>query len=66
MKTPTKGITVAKVRVTLKIEVNVDLDSIPGAFHTSESAQKIVEAILQTTLTERIPHYNPMVIASKI
>jgi len=48
-------------RVILTVHVDVDLDSIPGAFHTQESAQKIVENILQDTLNSRIPHYNPAV-----
>lgn len=33
----------------------VDLDAVPGAFHTQESAQQNVQAIL----TNSIPHYNP-------
>lgn len=41
----------------IKLEVYVDLDSIPGAFHTTESARDFVEAILK----QRIPHYNPTV-----
>ena len=33
----------------------VDLDSVPGAFHTHESAQANVQAILERS----IPHYKP-------
>lgn len=42
------------------LEVAVDLDALPGAFHTSESAQEHVQAILLSS----IPHYNPVVIVS--
>ena len=48
-------------RVTLTISVNVDLDPVPGAFHTKESAHEIVAHILEDTLNTRIPHYNPSV-----
>ncbi len=41
----------------IKLEVTVDLDPIPGSFHTKESARDIVEA----TLIQRIGHYNPKV-----
>lgn len=37
--------------------VYVDLDRIPGAFYTLESARENVEGILKET----IGHYNPMV-----
>ena len=37
--------------------VTVDLDEIPGAFHTAESAKEIVQWILK----ERIGHYSPEV-----
>lgn len=33
----------------------VDLDAVPGAFHTHESAQANVQAILERS----IPHYSP-------
>lgn len=44
-------------RKRIKLVVWVDLDPIPGSFHTPESAKKNVEAILK----DYIPHYNPMV-----
>lgn len=53
---PTKGNIVAKNRI--KLEVLVDLDDMPGAFHTKEDAALRLEAILLT----RIPHYNPIVL----
>ncbi len=37
--------------------VYVDLDPVPGVFHTQESAQNALTHILR----ESIPHYNPMV-----
>lgn len=42
----------------IKLVVYVDLDPIPGAFHTKESAREIVEG----TLKQRIEHYNPQVV----
>jgi len=39
------------------LEVAVDLDELPGAFHTPESAQDHVQAMLHNM----IPHYNPVV-----
>ena len=42
-------------RITLEVEV--DLDAVPGAFHTPESAAHFVEIVLQTHLG----HYNPKV-----
>jgi hypothetical protein len=44
-------------RIKVKLIVEVELDIIPGAFHTPESAQACVQAIL----TSRISHYNPRV-----
>jgi len=38
--------------------VIVDLDPIPGAFHTEKSAKENVEAIL----LNNIPHYHPVVL----
>jgi hypothetical protein len=38
--------------------VIVDLDPIPGAFHTPEDAKERVEAMLLSN----IPHYSPVVI----
>lgn len=40
------------------LEVYVDLDRTPGAFHTPESAREQVERILK----EMIPHYEPRVL----
>ena len=40
------------------IEVVVDLDPVPGAFHTEEDARNAIEAILLS----RIGHYNPRVV----
>lgn len=37
--------------------IQVDLDSVPGAFHTPESAKKNIQAILDNA----IPHYEPRV-----
>lgn len=45
-------------RERIKIEIAVDLDPIPGAFHTKESAEDAVLAILLS----RIPHYDPVVL----
>lgn len=42
-------------RERVAIIVLVDLDPIPGAFHTMESAVNNVRGILE----DRIPHYNP-------
>lgn len=44
-------------RKRIKLEVYVDLDPVPGFFHSKESAQRAVRNILQ----DRIPHYNPTV-----
>lgn len=37
--------------------VYVDLDPVPGTFHSQESAQNSIRGIL----LRAIPHYNPMV-----
>lgn len=42
----------------IRIAIAVDLDPVPGDFHTVESAEKIV----QTILLDRLPHYNPVVL----
>lgn len=42
-------------RVTLTVEV--DLDPIPGAFHTIENAAEHVQRMLD----HAVPHYNPKV-----
>lgn len=39
----------------IKIIVEVNLDDVPGAFHTPENATAIVGAILKS----QISHYNP-------
>lgn len=44
-------------RQRIKLEVYVDLDPVPGTFHTKESAQNVVRSIL----AEMIGHYNPIV-----
>jgi hypothetical protein len=41
----------------VKLEVYVDLDPVPGAFHSVDSARNVVGDILQNS----IPHYNPTV-----
>lgn len=41
----------------IKLNVEVDLDPIPGTFHTAGQAHESVLYILK----ERIPHYNPEV-----
>ena len=41
----------------IKLEVRVDLDPVPGAFHSADSAREIVEDIL----CRSIPHYYPVV-----
>lgn len=42
-------------RVTLTVQV--DLDPVPGTFHTKESAVEQVQHILYSS----IPHYRPLV-----
>lgn len=44
-------------RERIKLEVYVDLDPVPGTFHSKESAQNTVRNILNSA----IPHYNPTV-----
>ena len=41
----------------IMLEVYVDLDPIPGEFHSKENARMVVQQILR----ERIPHYHPNV-----
>jgi hypothetical protein len=48
-------------RTRIKLEVYLDLDPVPGAFHTKESAQHHVK----TLLNGAIPHYNPRVLITK-
>ncbi len=42
-------------RKRVKLIVEVDLDPVPGAFHTKESAVFYVQSILMRS----IPHYDP-------
>lgn len=44
-------------RIRIKLEVEVDLDPLPGTFHTAESAREVVFSYL----TYVIPHYHPEV-----
>ena len=44
-------------KTRIKLAVYVDLDPVPGEFHTAESTQHHVRNLLQGA----IPHYNPMV-----
>lgn len=45
-------------RRRVKLEVELDLDPVPGTFHDEESAREQVEAMLRRT----VPHYNPTVL----
>lgn len=45
----------------IKLEVYVNLDPVPGTFHSKESARNVVDRILK----ESIPHYEPMVSIAK-
>jgi hypothetical protein len=42
-------------RTRVALLVWVDLDAVPGVFHTHESAQEHVQAVLERSLG----HYNP-------
>jgi hypothetical protein len=42
-------------RTRIKIAVFVDLDPVPGTFHSAESARKVIDYSLQSI----IGHYNP-------
>jgi hypothetical protein len=44
-------------RKRIKLEVYMDLDPVPGTFHTKESARNQIAAILN----QSIPWYNPIV-----
>ena len=46
----------------IRLDVFVDLDRIPGTFHTKESAAESVQSILE----DRIPHYNPNVVPTEV
>lgn len=48
-------------RERVLLEVLVDLDPVPGTFHTPESARDAVQAILLNS----VPHYTPVVIIAK-
>jgi len=41
----------------ISLTVMVDLDPVPGAFHTRASAEEHIQALLLST----IGHYNPVV-----
>lgn len=49
------------MRERIMLHIMVDLDPVPGAFHTEESARDCIEAML----LERIPHYTPVVVLSE-
>lgn len=44
-------------RTRIDLTLNVDLDPVPGAFHTPESAQEIIQAVLTAAMSQ----YNPVV-----
>lgn len=48
-------------RQRIMLSVMVDLDAMPGTFHTPESARDNVEAILLSS----IPHYDPVVVLNE-
>lgn len=48
-------------RQRVMLEVSLDLDPVPGTFHTEESAKEQVKAMLLSM----IPHYHPIVIIMK-
>lgn len=45
----------------IMLHVMVNLDPVPGTFHTPESAREMIEGIL----ISRIPHYDPVVVRSE-
>jgi hypothetical protein len=45
------------MRTQVTLIVKVDLDDVPGAFHTAEQAQRTIQYLLD----QSIPHYNPEV-----
>lgn len=45
-------------RTRIKLTVEVDLDPVPGVFHTAESARECVQSLLENG----IPFYNPTVL----
>ena len=48
-------------RESATLTVTVELDGMPGAFHTKEYAQEYI----QWLLNNNIPHYNPKVILTE-
>lgn len=44
-------------RTRITLEVDVDLDPVPGNFHTAEQAERAIFGLLHM----RIPHYDPTV-----
>lgn len=48
-------------RERIMLSVMVDLDPVPGTFHTPESARDSVQAILLSS----IPHYEPIVVTNE-
>jgi hypothetical protein len=55
VKPQSKGYIMA--RQTVSLIVTVELDDVPGEFHTPESAERVIQIILENA----IPHYNPEV-----
>ena len=54
---PTERLTMFEKK-RIKLELYVDLDPIPGAFHTKEDAAKRAEAILRSSIN----HYSPVIL----
>lgn len=42
----------------IELFISIDLDRIPGAMHTEESAREVVQQVLQ----DRLGHYRPVVL----
>lgn len=49
-------------RKRLKLSVYVDLDPVPGAFYTPDSARNAVQLVLMRSM----PHYNPTTILGNL
>lgn len=49
-------------RTRVRLDVYVDLDPVPGAFHSMDSARNCVGAILRNG----IPQYNPLVSVGEV
>lgn len=45
-------------RTRVAVTIIIDLDPVPGAFHTPESARQLIEGMILNAA----PHYNPVVI----